>query len=68
MTTKSNAWATTGGQYRGVLKMVGQALRNIYDDEGYRVPCIGFCQWGFMRVKEELLSNQVARSLHGQNS
>ena len=36
--------------------MVGQALRNVYDDEGYRVPCIGFCQWGFMRDKDKLVN------------
>jgi transient receptor potential cation channel subfamily M protein 2 len=57
MTTKSNAWVTTGGQWRGVMKLVGQALRDCYDDEGNHVPCIGFCQWGFIRNKEELVTN-----------
>ena len=57
MTTKSNAWVTTGGQCRGVMKLVGQALRNCYDNEKNRVPCIGFCQWGFVRDKEELVND-----------
>ena len=57
MTTKSNAWVTTGGQYRGVMKMVGQALKDVYDDQGNHVPCIGFCQWGFMRDNKKLVNN-----------
>jgi hypothetical protein len=58
MTTKSNAWVTTGGQYRGVMKMVGQALKHVYDKDKHLVPCIGFCQWGFMKDKENLLNEE----------
>ena len=37
--------------------MVGQSLKNVYDDQRNRVPCIGFCQWGFMRDHNEKLVN-----------
>jgi hypothetical protein len=56
MTTQSNAWVTTGGQFRGVMKMVGQTLRDVYDDQRNRVPCIGFCQWGFIRDTKDLVN------------
>lgn len=57
MTSNGNAWVLTGGLHRGVMKLVGQALRKCGDGGGNRVPCIGICTWGYTRKRHVLVNN-----------
>ena len=59
MATTSNAWVMTGGFHRGVMKMVGQALKDQTDNQGNRVPVIGFATWGFTRNRNSLVNGSV---------
>ena len=59
MATTSNAWVMTGGFHRGVMKMVGQALKDQTDNQGNRVPVIGFATWGFTRNRHHLVNGSV---------
>lgn len=50
---QTNAWIVTGGTDTGVMKLVGEAVRDYQAD----VPCIGVATWGVVHGREQLAGN-----------
>ena len=50
---QTNAWIVTGGTDTGVMKLVGEAVRDYQAD----VPCIGVATWGAVHGREILAAN-----------
>jgi len=51
---QTNAWIITGGTDTGVMKLVGEAVRDYQAD----VPCIGVSTWGVVNGREQLSGNR----------
>ena len=64
MAASTNAWVITGGTNTGVMKHVGQAVKNRGNMGGKSVPSninvIGIAAWGVIGASESLVSR------HGQ--
>jgi hypothetical protein len=51
---QTNAWIITGGTDTGVMKLVGEAVR----DYQAAVPCIGVSTWGVVNGREQMSGNR----------
>ena len=50
----AGAWIVTGGTNAGVMKHVGEAVRDYGLTADGRVTCIGIAPWGCVQNREEL--------------
>ena len=54
------AWVVTGGNYAGVMKHVGKAVRDYgVDRNSAPVVCIGIAPWGMVANRTALINPQV---------
>ena len=58
------AWIVTGGTHAGVMKHVGEAVRNHTLAQGNKKPisAIGIAPWGCISNRRLLVNKQVSRS------
>lgn len=55
----AGAWIVTGGTNAGVMKHVGEAVRDFGLTSEGRVMAIGIASWGCIQSKEQLISADV---------
>ena len=57
------AWIITGGTHAGVMKHVGEALRDytMAHDSKHQVVTIGIAPWGCVKNKEILINGKVGK-------
>lgn len=58
----TDAWVVTGGENRGMMKMIGEALlgNRRGGDRSRRIPCIGVCAWSRV-LNTDVLLNGVGK-------
>lgn len=56
----AGAWIVTGGTNAGVMKHVGEAVRDFGLTSEGRVITIGIASWGCVQSKEQLISADVS--------
>eukprot|EP00049_Salpingoeca_infusionum_P018811 m.358873 g.358873 ORF g.358873 m.358873 type:complete len:1618 (-) comp18327_c0_seq1:37-4890(-) len=56
---KTNAWVITGGTHSGVMKLVGQMMSKIENDQDiFTPPVIGIATWGVIEDRDKLSGDQ----------
>ena len=58
VTRNTGAWLTSGGTESGVMKLVGQIVRE-QEDAGARTVCLGVAPWGAIRGREAMSRDPV---------
>ncbi|CAI9538518.1 unnamed protein product, partial [Staurois parvus] len=52
----TGAWIITGGSHAGVMKLVGEAIRNFSGGKGSEIVLIGIATWGIVHNRKLLIS------------
>ena len=56
-----DAWVSTGGTYRGCMKLVGEAFKEntLSIDPNEKIVVLGIANWGSVKKSELLLRNRA---------
>ena len=59
--SRSGAWIITGGTHAGVMRYVGEAVREFTDAHGLKtnIVALGIAPWGVINNKESLIDEEV---------